>query len=146
MSQKYRRGQHVTWNYAGHIASGQIKEVFKVHVCCPSGNWNFWLIELIDESKEALAMTRSRRIFTADEKAAIVRRHLIDKVPVSDLSDEFGLQPTQIYTWQKQLFDNAALAFAKPGRKPPQDDAKDRKIKALQAKIQLKNEVVAELR
>ena len=34
MSQKYRRGQHVTWNYAGHIASGQIKEVFKEQVCC----------------------------------------------------------------------------------------------------------------
>lgn len=90
-------------------------------------------------------MTRSRRTFTADEKAAIVRRHLIDKVPVSDLCDEFGLQPTQIYTWQKQLFDNAALAFSKPSRKLPHDDAKDRKIQALEAKIQLKNEVVAEL-
>jgi transposase-like protein len=90
-------------------------------------------------------MTRSRRTFTSSEKAAIVRRHLIDKVPVSDLCDELGLQPTQIYAWQKQLFDNAELAFAKPGRKPAQDDAKDRKIQTLEAKIQLKNEVVAEL-
>lgn len=30
---------------------------------------------------------RSRRNFTAAEKAAIVRRHLIDKVPISDLCD-----------------------------------------------------------
>jgi transposase len=55
-------------------------------------------------------MTRVRRTFTAQEKAAIVLRHLVDKTPVSDLADEFGLQPTQIYAWQKQLATNAALA------------------------------------
>ena len=90
-------------------------------------------------------MIRSRRQFTADEKATVVRRHLVDKVPVSDLCDELGLQPTQIYAWQKQLFDNAALAFQKPRKQDKQQDIKDRKIEALQAKIQLKNEVVAEL-
>jgi transposase len=90
-------------------------------------------------------MTRSRRTFTAQEKLAVVRRHLVDRVPVSDLCDELGLQPTQIYTWQKQLFDNGESAFFKPGRKLKVDDTKDRKIQALEAKIQLKNEVVAEL-
>jgi transposase-like protein len=70
---------------------------------------------------------------------------LIDKVPVSDLCDELGLQPTQIYSWQKQLFDNASSAFQKTGRQTRQNDAKDRQIEALLAKIQLKNEVVAEL-
>lgn len=90
-------------------------------------------------------MTRSRRNFTAEEKLTAVRRHLVDKVPVSDLCDELGLQPTQIYQWQKMLFENGESAFAKPGRKAKNDDAKDRKIQALESKIQLKNEVVAEL-
>lgn len=90
-------------------------------------------------------MTRSRRTFTAPEKLAVVRRHLMGKEAISDLCDELGLQPTQIYAWQKQLFENGDAAFAKPSRKPPKDDAKDRKIQALEAKIQLKNEVVAEL-
>ncbi len=91
-------------------------------------------------------MTRSRRTFTAQEKAAVVKRHMIDKTPVSDLCDEFGLQPTQVYAWQKQLFDNAAVAFERPGSSHKQDEAKDRKIVALEAKIQQKNdEVVAEL-
>lgn len=90
-------------------------------------------------------MTRSRRTFTAQEKAAVVKRYLVDKVPVSDLCDELGLQPTQVYQWQKQLFENADAAFARPGRKPRLDNAKDKKIEALEAKIQLKNEVVAEL-
>jgi len=90
-------------------------------------------------------MSRSRRHFTAQEKAAVVKRYLVDKTPVSDLCDELGLQPTQVYAWQKQLFENAAAAFTKPGRKLNIDDAKDKKIQVLESKIQLKNEVVAEL-
>lgn len=90
-------------------------------------------------------MTRSRRSFTAQEKLTAVRRHLVDKVPVSDLCDELGLQPTQIYQWQKMLFENGEAAFIKPGRKAKRDDANEKKIKALESKIQLKNEVVAEL-
>ena len=62
-------------------------------------------------------MTRSRRHFENEEKAAVVRRHLVDKVSISDLCDELGLQPTQIYQWQKQLFDNASAAFQKPAGK-----------------------------
>ena len=90
-------------------------------------------------------MTKTKRRFEAQDKAAIVRRHLIDKVAVSDLCDEYQLQPTQFYRWQKQLFDNAAAAFDRPGIKLKKDNTKDRKIAALEAKIQLKNEVVAEL-
>ena len=36
-------------------------------------------------------MTRSRRTFTAQEKAAVVKRYLVDKTPVSDLCEELGL-------------------------------------------------------
>ena len=43
-----------------------------------------------------------RRTFTADEKAAIVRRHLWDKVPVSDLAQEHQVQPSQIHNWVNQ--------------------------------------------
>jgi transposase len=84
------------------------------------------LIEQFYEPKEAFKMTRSRRTFTAQEKAAIVMRHLIDKTPVSDLCDEFGLQPTQIYAWQKQLATNAALAFETPARAIKQAISRDR--------------------
>lgn len=89
-------------------------------------------------------MTRSRKTFTAREKAAIILWHLIDKTLVSDLSDEFGLQPTQIYAWQKQLTANAAMAFESTRLSTKQDDAKDRKIVALEAKTQQENEVIAE--
>jgi len=73
------------------------------------------LIELFYDPNEALNMTRSRRIFTFQENAAIVKRHLIDKTRVSDLCDELWLQLTQIYAWQKQLFQYGAVTFEKPG-------------------------------
>ena len=92
-------------------------------------------------------MTRSRRRFEDADKLAVVRRHLIDKVPVSDLCDELNLQPTQIYSWQKLLFEHGASAFAasRGKSKKKQDDKKDRQIESLEARIQQKNEVVAEL-
>ena len=90
-------------------------------------------------------MTRSRRTFTLQEKATIVLRFLTDKIPVSDLCDEFELRPTQIYAWQKQLTDNAALVFQKPCQSTKQTDAIDRKIIALETKIQQGNEVGARL-
>ena len=41
-------------------------------------------------------MTRSRRIFTLEEKAKTVLRRLMDKTPVSDLCDESGLSRLKI--------------------------------------------------
>ena len=56
-------------------------------------------------------MASKRRTFAATEKVAILRRHLVDKVSVSDLCDEHGLQPTVFYRWQKAFFENGAAAF-----------------------------------
>ena len=55
---------------------------------------------------------RTRRRFTADEKATILRRHMADKVPVSDLGDEYGLQPSARFTWQRILFESDRSAKA----------------------------------
>jgi len=89
-----------------------------------------------------------RKHFTAEQKAAIVRRHLLEGVPVSDLCDELGIHATQYYNWQKQLFENAAQAFERrpnQANQRRQEAAAERKIAELQAKLQRKNEVVAEL-
>ena len=56
-------------------------------------------------------MRKERKHYTAEEKVAILRRHLLDKVPVSDLCEELGLQPTVFYRWQKEFFENGAAAF-----------------------------------
>jgi transposase-like protein len=90
-------------------------------------------------------MSRARRNFTADQKAQIVRRHLSGKEPVSTLADEFGLQPTQIHTWVNQVLVQAEKAFERSASNGRVENAKDRKIEALQAKLVQKNEVIAEL-
>ena len=56
-------------------------------------------------------MRKERKHHTAEEKVAILRRHLLDKVPVSDLCEELGLRPTVFYRWQKEFFENGAAAF-----------------------------------
>jgi transposase-like protein len=54
---------------------------------------------------------RMRRHFSPQEKVAILKRHLLEKVPVSNLCDEFDLHATQIYTWLKEFFENGHAAF-----------------------------------
>src|SRR6202790_1865936 len=88
-------------------------------------------------------MRKERKHYAGEEKVAILRRHLLDKVPVSDLCDELGLQPTVFYRWQKEFFENGAAAFQ--GKSRPDHKAKQQRIEFLEKKIQTKDEVLAEL-
>ena len=58
-------------------------------------------------------MRKKRHNYTSQEKVAILKRHLIDRVPVSDLCDKYHLQPTVFYRWQKDFFENGAAALEK---------------------------------
>lgn len=49
---------------------------------------------------------QKRRRFTPEQKAAVLRRHLVDKAAVSDLCDEYKIQPSLFYGWQRQLLEN----------------------------------------
>jgi transposase len=86
-----------------------------------------------------------RRHLSPQEKVAILKRHLVEGTPVSDLCDEYGLNPTVFYNWQRQLFENAHLAFENGRKFQVVEDAKGKKIEQLEAKLQRKNEVLAEL-
>jgi transposase len=88
-------------------------------------------------------MRKPRKHYTPVEKVAILRRHLIDHVPVSDLCDEHQLSPTLFYLWQKQFFENGPTAFERKNAAPESRNL--RLIAALRDKLQRKNEVVAEL-
>ena len=90
-------------------------------------------------------MSKERRHFTGAEKLAILRQHLIDKVPISDLCEKHNLQPTVFYFWQKKLFEEGAVVFESKAANARQQAEEARKIQALQAKLQQKNEVLAEL-
>ncbi|QDV25818.1 transposase [Aureliella helgolandensis] len=90
----------------------------------------------------------TRKILTPEQKIAIVREHLIEKVPVSEVCDKHGISVVNFYNWQKLLFENAAGAFERKKNAANvrmQQDANAAKIEKLEAKLQQKNEVIAEL-
>ena len=90
-------------------------------------------------------MNKPRRHFLGTEKVAILKRHLIDKVPVSDLCDELELYPNQFYGWLKEFFENGHLAFDNGRKSKAVEDANVQKIERLEAKLQRKDSVLAEL-
>jgi len=101
-------------------------------------------------------MSKQRRRFSGSEKMAILREHLIEKVPISEVCDKHGLQPTVFYQWQRKLFEDGAGLFdprssssagsaAASGSSSRRPSAQARKIEALQAKLRQKDEVLAEL-
>jgi len=88
-----------------------------------------------------------RRKFSPEEKATILRRHLVDKIPISDLCDEYHIQPSQFYQWQKQAMESMALAFEGNGKS--QTDSRLKKLsednKRLQERLVKKDNVIAEI-
>ncbi|MCC6930463.1 MAG: transposase [Gemmatimonadaceae bacterium] len=91
---------------------------------------------------------KARRQFTPEEKATILRRHLVDKVPVSDLCDAYAIQPTLFYLWQRQAFEHlsAALQDGRSQRGISQAGAAERaRVAALEAKLAKKDALIAQV-
>ena len=61
---------------------------------------------------------RTRNRFTSQEKVAILRLHLLENTPVSDLCDKHGIRPTMFYRWQKEFFENGSAAFERRSGAP----------------------------
>jgi transposase-like protein len=88
----------------------------------------------------------SRRRFTAQQKVAILKEHLVEKVPVSQVCDRHGINPTAFYRWQKEFFENGAAAFE--GRTSKGDRRArqlEERVEKLTAKLVRKDEVIAEV-
>jgi len=90
---------------------------------------------------------RQRRKHTTEQKVAILRRHLVDKVPVSDLCNEYKLQPSVFYHWLKQAMENLAAAVEQA--EPKGADRREKQLatenERLQARLAKKDAVIAEI-
>jgi transposase len=92
-------------------------------------------------------LKKERKNYTPQEKVAILRRHLIEKEPVSDICEKLDLQPTVFYRWLKEWFEHGSVVFearAKVSGKKHKDKQEQR-IAKLEEKLRTKNEVMAEL-
>ena len=88
-------------------------------------------------------MTKQRKRFTGGQKAAIVRRHLVDGQPIADVCEEHGIQPTVFYRWQKQVFDGLPELLEKKADKRRTD--LEGQLGALKAQLARKDAVIAEI-
>jgi transposase-like protein len=90
-------------------------------------------------------MNSERRHLSPQDKIAALKRHLLEKVPVSEICDQLGIAPTLFYRWQKEFFENGHVLFENGRKAKAVADTKDQKIQQLEAKLTRKNEVMAEL-
>ena len=92
-------------------------------------------------------MANKRKKFSPEEKVRLLRLHLVEKVPVSDICDQHGLNPNVFYRWQQQFFENGSAAFEKAGKGRNDSQSKKllEKVNKLQAKLANKDEVIAEI-
>lgn len=94
-------------------------------------------------------LARTRRQFTNEEKAAILRRHLVDKTPVADICDELKLQPSLFYQWLRQVHENLAAALGPPvaANAGPSKREKElaAKVAQLEERVAKKDGVIAEI-
>ena len=88
-------------------------------------------------------MSKKRRYYSAKQKVSILRQHLLEGVAVSDLCDEYGMQPRLFYRWQQTFFEQGEMVF---NREPEQEVTRHaREVTKLEQKLRKKDEVLAEV-
>lgn len=76
----------------------------------------------------------------------MLRRYLVEQVPISKICEENGVEVSIFYRWQKQFFENGAAAFNKTERKNSNEVSQlEEKVSKLEEKLLRKNEVLSEL-
>ena len=88
-------------------------------------------------------MPKKRKNYTSQEKVLILKQHLLEQVPVSDLCDKYGLHPTVFYRWQKEFFEKSVGVF--DNHRDSASVRLERKVAELEEKLAKKNEVLSEL-
>lgn len=85
-----------------------------------------------------------RRHYGPEEKVKILRRHLLEGQPISEVCEKERINPTLFYQWQKTFFENGAAAFAKQPHSRSVGKT-EQTIAALESKLKHKDEVIAEI-
>ena len=85
-----------------------------------------------------------RRHISGEEKVKVLRLHLLEGKPVSDLCEEHRINPSLFYQWQRTFFEHGARAFegVSNGRT---ETRLEKQVEALEARLRRKHEVLSEL-
>ena len=89
-------------------------------------------------------MGRTRRTFTAEKNLKAVMAVIQDGKAVSDVAKGKNIHPNMILNWKKEFLENAFMVFNHT-RPDITEKAQQKKIDELEAKLQKKDEVIAEI-
>jgi transposase-like protein len=88
-------------------------------------------------------MRKKHHKYNPEEKVFILKRHLVERVPLSDLCNEYQLQPMVFYSWQKQFFENGSAAFGSDERSERRREV--RRNQQVEEKRTRKSDIFSEL-
>jgi transposase-like protein len=92
-------------------------------------------------------MSKKNKSWSLEDKLAILKENLVEGKSVADICEDKGLSPSLFYTWREALFKPSISSDEKHIHRKEASKIKvleDRLAKS-EAKIALKNEVIAEL-
>lgn len=89
----------------------------------------------------------TRRQFTGSEKMQILRLHLLEHKPISEVCQQYDLNPNLFYRWQQELFEHGAVAFERTGGGSEDRVAQklQKEVSQLKARLASKDEVIGEI-
>lgn len=89
---------------------------------------------------------QKKRRLSDQQKLLILKEHLVDKMPISEVCKKHGIHPGQFYYWQKLYFDEGTFDTSKgKSEQLPQLKKANQRIKQLEQKLQRKDQVLAEM-
>lgn len=94
------------------------------------------------ESNDGSHERRTRRHFTAAEKADIVRRLFTGTKPAADVAREHDLSPVTLSTWVRQALDALPILYK---RKKGKGDEPDPELEALKKRIVQRERLILQL-
>ncbi len=89
----------------------------------------------------------ARRQFSAQEKMQILRLHLPEYKPISEVCQQYDLNPNLFYRWQQELFEHGAVAFERTNHGVEDRSAQklQKEVTQLKARLASKDEVIGKI-